>query len=234
MGSNRTHRCLNRSAGDLESEHRPGDTSASFLSVGGCTGDVVGNDDGLNGASTVHVARHAEDHGAAAIVADDIHDPGAVVRRDHRICYVLKRGTGEDVAHSAGVEKAAAHVSRKERQVAETATGDDTDLAFRLGRCARYDAPVPADEGEVRGMGSDHSGERFGDLIVRIVDELFHAFRSDQYPGGGTNKPPRCRSRARPIRRARASSNLRTTIWRPIGKPVDARPMGIARLARSR
>ncbi len=91
----------------------------------------------LDAVHREHFGGHGESHLVAAVVADDVENAAAAIGRLQRFADRIHQGPANTSPTAQVSRKSLADVTRKQRQMAEAAAGDEADLAVVLRRLAR-------------------------------------------------------------------------------------------------
>jgi len=163
------------SAEFFDDDDRGGAASSGSLSVGALGGEVVVDQDLLDGGAVVggDLGGDAEVQHVTGVVLDDLQDTVAEVRGCCRRSHLECGGAGEDRPGDGGVEHAGADEAGVQGFVAGAAARYQGDLCGGgLGAGHVRGVGVQAKQ---RGMGEDEALERFRHDLGRVIDELSSA-----------------------------------------------------------
>ena len=167
---------LRRRAADLLGQHGGADAAAPGRVQAVLDGDVVVDDDLLDGDALVarEVGGHLEVHDVAGVVLDDVQDAGAAVDGLRRRQHLVRRRRGEHLARAGGVEharadEAAVHAARApSRRRRRSPPCPATGASARTIQCGSVWTTQAA------GVRQGDAGELLPDDVLRPVDELLH------------------------------------------------------------
>ncbi len=160
-------------AGDLLDEDGDADAATAGRVEAVLNGDVVVREHRLDLDPFVlgQLGRHAEVEHVAGVVLDDVHDARAAVDGLRRREHLVGHGRGEDGSRTGGVEHADPDEAAVQRLVPAPSARDQGDLAADRGSLADDDLILEIDGQEI-GVRGLEPGERLGDEVVRVVEEL--------------------------------------------------------------